>query len=84
MILSVPRGPRQAPQVPAHVRGLRRHAHKQIDVLPYFDFDLEKVREYALMRNPKIEIIPISAKTGEGMDKWCDWLRREVNAWKKG
>ena len=39
------------------------------------------MREYALKRNPKLELIPISAKTGEGIDKWCDWLRREVRAW---
>ena len=52
------------------------------DVLPYFDFDMDKVREYALRRNPKLEIFPISAKTGEGVDAWCGWLRREVRAWK--
>ena len=54
----------------------------KIDVLPYFDFDMDKVREYALRRNPKLEIFPISAKTGEGVDAWCGWLRREVRAWK--
>ena len=53
------------------------------DVMPYFDFDLEKVIEYAHMRNPKLEIFPVSAKTGEGIYKWCDWLRREVAQWKE-
>ena len=56
----------------------------KIDVLPYFDFSLEAVTERARKRNPKIEIIPISAKTGEGVDKWCDWLRRAVKEWKEG
>ena len=50
-------------------------------VLPYFDFDMDKVREYALMRNPKLKIFPISAKTGEGVQAWCDWLREEVRGW---
>ena len=84
MILSVPEGDDKPLKYPLMFEVCDVMLINKIDVLPYFDFDLEKVREYALMRNPKIEIIPISAKTGEGMDKWCDWLRREVNAWKKG
>lgn len=84
MILSVPEGHDKPLKYPLMFEVCDVMLINKIDVLPYFDFDLEKVREYALMRNPKIEIIPISAKSGEGMDKWCDWLRREVNAWKKG
>ncbi len=84
MILSVPEGHDKPLKYPLMFEVCDVMLINKIDVLPYFDFDLEKVREYALMRNPKIEIIPISAKTGEGMDKWCDWLRREVNARKKG
>ena len=84
MILSVPEGHDKPLKYPLMFEVCDVMLINKIDVLPYFDFNLEKVREYALMRNPKIEIIPISAKTGEGMDKWCDWLRREVNAWKKG
>ena len=56
----------------------------KIDVLPYFDFDMEKVVAYAKMRNPKLEIFPISAKTGEGVDAWCDWLRKNVAQWNNG
>ena len=41
----------------------------KIDVLPYFDFDMDKVREYALRRNPRLEIFPISAKTGDGVEE---------------
>ena len=52
-------------------------------MLPYFDFDMEKVVEYARMRNPKLEIFPISAKTGEGVDAWCEWLRGQVADWKR-
>ena len=50
-------------------------------MLPYFDFDMEKVREYAHMRNPGLEIFPVSAKTGEGMDAWCSWLLDNVKRW---
>ena len=57
------------------------HTSNMSDVLPYFDFDMDKVREFALKRNPELKIFPISAKTGEGVDAWCQWLENEVNAW---
>ena len=53
----------------------------KIDVLPYFDFDMDKVREYALRRNPRLEIFPISAKTGEGVEAWTNWLKKQVRDW---
>ena len=81
MILSVPEGHDKPLKYPLMFEVCDVMLINKIDVLPYFDFDLDKVREYALKRNPKLELIPISAKTGEGIDKWCDWLRREVRAW---
>lgn len=42
---------------------------------------MDKVVEYAHMRNPKLKIFPISAKTGEGVDAWCGWLRQQVKDW---
>lgn len=51
------------------------------DVMPYFDFDREKLIDYARMRNPKIEIMFISAKTGEGVEKLAEWIIRQVNTW---
>ena len=54
----------------------------KIDVLPYFDFDMELVRTYIHQRNPEAEIFPISAKTGEGMEDWTDWLKKQVADWK--
>ena len=48
----------------------------------YFDFDMDKVREYIAMRNPNAKVIPICAKTGEGMEEWLEWLRTEVRKWK--
>lgn len=51
----------------------------KIDVLPYFDFDMEKVKAFARQRNPNIEIFAISAKTGEGIQEWADWLKRSIS-----
>ena len=54
----------------------------KIDVLPWFDFDLEKCRENVRMRNPRAEVIPISAKTGEGVELLAQWLKARIKAWK--
>ena len=53
-----------------------------LDVLPYFDFDMDKCREYIRMRNPKARVLPISARTGEGIEAFAQWLLDEVAAWK--
>jgi len=55
----------------------------KIDVAPYFDFDFEECEKYIHMRNPKTRIIPICAKTGEGVQDFADWLLSEVINWKK-
>ncbi len=83
MILSVPEGHDKPLKYPLIFQVCDVLLVSKTDVMPYFDFDLEKVIEYAHMRNPKLEIFPVSAKTGEGIDKWCDWLRREVAQWKE-
>lgn len=54
----------------------------KIDVLPYFDFDLEKCKEYIHMRNPRAQVIPVCAKTGENVEAFANWLLREVQEWK--
>lgn len=81
MILSVPEGDDKPLKYPLIFTVCDVLIINKIDVLPYFDFNMEKVGEYAHMRNPKLEIFPISAKTGEGMDAWCNWLRRNVAEW---
>lgn len=81
MILSVPEGHDKPLKYPLIFTVCDALIINKVDVLPYFDFDMDKVTEYARMRNPKIEIFPICARTGEGVDAWCDWLRRQVNAW---
>ena len=81
MILSVPEGHDKPLKYPLIFTVCDALIINKIDVLPYFDFDMDKVVEYAHMRNPKLKIFPISAKTGEGVDAWCDWLRRQVKDW---
>ena len=83
VILSVPEGHDKPLKYPLMFEVANVLIINKIDVLPYFDFDLEKVTEFAHMRNPGLEIFPISAKTGEGVDAWVDWLRKQVNDWKK-
>ena len=81
MILSVPEGHDKPLKYPLIFTVCDALIINKIDVLPYFDFDMDKVVEYAHMRNPRLKIFPISAKTGEGMDAWCGWLRRQVKDW---
>ena len=81
MILSVPEGHDKPLKYPLIFQVCDVLIINKIDVLPYFDFDMDKVREYALMRNPRLQIFPISAKTGEGVQAWCSWLREEVRTW---
>lgn len=83
MILSVPEGHDKPLKYPLIFTVCDALIINKIDVMPYFDFDMEKVVEYAHRRNPELKIFPISAKTGEGMDAWCDWLREQVQTWNK-
>lgn len=83
MILSVPEGHDKPLKYPLMFQVCDVVLVNKIDVLPYFDFDMEKCAEYVHMRNPGAKIIPICAKTGEGMEVWADWLRGQVEAWKK-
>ena len=82
MILSVPEGHDKPLKYPLMFQVCDVVLVNKMDVLPYFNFDLEKCTEYVKMRNPKARVIPICAATGEGMDAWYDWLRREVRAWR--
>ena len=82
VILSVPEGHDKPLKYPLMFEVANVLLVNKIDVLPYFDFDLEKLTEYAHMRNPGLQIFPVSAKTGQGMDAWFDWLRTEVKNWK--
>ena len=83
MILSVPEGHDKPLKYPLIFTVCDALLINKIDVLPYFDFDMDKVQEYARRRNPNIKIFPISAKTGEGVDAWCHWLKEQVRAWQE-
>ena len=82
MILSVPEGDDKPLKYPLMFSVCDVVLINKTDVLPYFDFDMEKCREYIRMRNPKAKVIPICAKTGEGIEEWTDWLKEEVRAWR--
>ncbi len=81
-ILSVPEGDDKPLKYPLMFQVCDVVLINKIDVLPYFDFDLDRCIANIKMRNPKAEIIPICAKTGEGMNLWVKWLDQEINAWK--
>ena len=82
MILSVPEGHDKPLKYPLMFSICDVVLVNKIDVLPYFDFDMEKCREYVHLRNPEAKVIPICARTGEGMEEWLAWLRAETAAWK--
>ena len=83
MILSVPEGHDKPLKYPLMFSVCDLVLVNKTDVMPYFDFDLAKCEEYVHMRNPKATVIPICAKTGEGVEKFAEWLLNEVKNWKK-
>lgn len=83
MILSVPEGHDKPLKYPLMFTVCDVVIINKIDVMPYFDFDLEKCKEYIHMRNPKATVIPVCAKTGEGIDDFASWLLAQVEEWKK-
>ena len=82
MILSVPEGDDKPLKYPLMFSICDVVVINKMDVLPYFDFDLEKCRKNILARNPNARIIPVCAKTGEGVEKWAGWLREQVKLWR--
>ena len=78
MILSVPEGHDKPLKYPLMFQVCDVVLVNKIDVLPYFDFDMDKCREYVALRNPNARVIPICARTGEGIDEWADWLKEQV------
>lgn len=82
MILSVPEGDDKPLKYPLMFTVCDLVIINKTDVMPYFDFDLNRCKEYIHQRNPKAQVIPICAKTGEGVDAFADWLLAEVKTWK--
>lgn len=83
MILSVPEGDDKPLKYPLMFSISDVLLINKTDAMDFFNFDIDAVRKRVKKLNPDIKIIPISAKTGEGIDEWADWLRSEVAAWKK-
>lgn len=81
MILSVPEGDDKPLKYPVMFSMVDVLLINKIDAISFFDFNMDALRERVLKLNPKIKIIPISAKTGEGIKEWADWLRAEVKNW---
>lgn len=82
-ILSVPEGHDKPLKYPLMYETCELLVINKIDVLPYFDFDVEKAKEYAKMRNPNIKVITASSKTGEGIEDVAAWLIAQVDSWIK-
>lgn len=83
MILSVPEGHDKPLKYPLMFQVCDAVLINKTDVLPYFDFDMDLVKTYIHQRNPQAEIFPVSAKTGEGITAWTDWLYNQVKTWKE-
>ena len=83
MILSVPEGHDKPLKYPLMFSICDLVLVNKIDVLPYFDFDMDLCKKYVNMRNPKAQVIPICAKTGEGIDQFVAWLENQVKMWKE-
>lgn len=77
-ILSVPEGDDKALKYPLMYQVCKLFLINKLDVAPYFDFSLEKAKENILMRNKDAEFIELSAKLGNGTDKFANWLEKEI------
>ena len=78
MILSVPEGDDKPLKYPLMFTVCDLVIINKMDVVPYFDFDIERCKKYIHLRNPKAQIIPVSAKTGDGMDALAEWLLKQL------
>ncbi len=82
-ILSVPEGHDKPLKYPLIFQVCSAMIVNKTDVLPYFDFDLKKVEEFVKRRNPNMELFPISAKTGDGVEALAQWIKAQVRNWKE-
>ena len=81
MILSIPEGDDKPLKYPLMFSIVDIVLINKIDAKDYFDFDFEAVKKYITKLNPNIKIISISAKTGEGIEEWAEWIRTEIKIW---
>ena len=83
MILSVPEGDDKPLKYPHMFSIVDVLLVNKIDAMSFFDFDLKACEERVKKLNPNVKIIPISAKTGDGIAEWAKWVRTEVKSWKE-
>jgi len=81
MILSIPEGDDKPLKYPLMFSIVDVLLVNKIDAADYFEFDMEAVKERVKKLNPNIKVIPISAKTGEGIGEWADWIRGQIDSW---
>lgn len=81
MILSVPEGDDKPLKYPLMFSIVDIVLVNKIDTAAFFDFNLTRLRERVEKLNPNVKVLPICAKTGEGIGDWTEWLSAEVNAW---
>ncbi len=81
MILSIPEGDDKPLKYPLMFQVADAVIINKIDVAEYFDFDMDKAKAAIEKRHPGIPVFPICAKTGEGVEAYADWLRKEVKEW---
>ena len=80
MILSVTEGDDKPSKYPLMFHESKVLLINKVDLLPYVDCSLEKIKEDSLKINRDLTIFPVSCKTGEGLEKWYNWLRNRVKA----
>lgn len=78
MILSVAEGDDKPGKYPLMFRESKVLLINKVDLLPYVDCSMEKIKEESLKINPDLIIFPVSCKTGEGLDEWLEWLKEKV------
>ena len=83
MILSITEGDDKPLKYPLMFETSDALVISKIDALPYFNFDMEKCIERARRLNPDIKVFPLSAKTGEGIQAWTDYLHQEIRNWRE-
>lgn len=83
MLLSVPEGEDKPLKYPLMFQVSQCVMISKTDTIPFFSYDLAKAKENIRGRNSEAVIIPLSARTGEGVEEWCRWLSDEVEAWKR-
>ena len=83
LIASVPEGDDKPYKYPAMYLGVDVMLLNKMDVVKAFDFDMEYFKRGVEILNPGLSFFPVSCKTGEGLDSWLEWVRREISTYKE-